>query len=295
MGKLYEICSTKNCYKHTPLTEFGKIYYGNNDLSKIICEECRNAWLTEVSTDIANAIDNINKSFKPHRVQSSIKPSRYNNMSIDITICSGKYMTKLLPILFKISISKTSFQSEEEVEPGVFKTHCGDFEINTLENNDFSFFGNLYTDDNSESLIPFIKSYLTQYVNSKFTQIPPETVQILMDAANIPNYNSGNCGCTSNGRLCNKCQIPCSTEYYIMNNEIYCLDCMYAYVIEMVVSHNISPEDIGIAIENPPCDSTVFNIYNTTQWKRATIDKYINYMHGIGIKVDITHCTMNCT
>jgi hypothetical protein len=143
--------------------------------------------------------------------------------------------------------------------------------------------------DTEDIISTHIAEYFRSFVNTFFIALPDFAVQALMDKYSHGAYSSM---CTSAigfpSPKCSKCSIDISSEKYIYNNNEYCLDCMYAIVVDLVVSQNLV-DLVGI---NPDQYSSSYAIIDTFAWKRSVIDKYINAMIKLGVNPNIKHCIM---
>ena len=284
MSTLYEICSQKNCIEHTPLTQFGKKYYRTCD-GTIFCEECLKIYKEDVVNTIVSAILNVKDHIDIptiHENLNRVMLSASNRIRTHFKYKMGNHF----PNSAVLTITSYSEQTTNEDNDKLNDYGCTIIDFGTMR-----FGTDLYTRDNKFSLTNLVTAYIDQYMDMNLTLIPDNEVQMLMDAAASGDFNSGDC----NGQLdatCVICGATCSSEYYIINNVIYCLDCMYEYVVKSAVMQNLS-EQVGIAVENPPCDSNVFNIYNTKDWKRTVIGKYILTMKSLGFDPGICHFTTN--
>lgn len=241
MSTLYEICSQKNCIEHTPLTQFGKKYYRTCD-GTIFCAECLKIYKEDVVNTIVNAILNVKDHIDIPTIQKNLNRvmlSASNRIRTHFKYKMGDHFPNSAVLII------TSYN---EQPPSEDNDKLNDYGCALIDFGTMRFGTDLYTRDNKFSLTNLVTAYIDQYMNMNLTLIPDNEVQMLMDAAASGDFNSGDC----NGQIdatCVICGATCGSEYYTINNVIYCLDCMYEYVVKSAVMQNLS-EQVGIAVES---------------------------------------------
>ena len=142
--------------------------------------------------------------------------------------------------------------------------------------------------DTEEKISEHIENYLRSFISAFFKEIPDIAVQNIMNKKSNGTYSS-NCDNSASASRCSKCGIIVSGEQYIYNNAIYCLDCMYEFVVQASVDNNI-PNLVGLA--NMINNTSSYAIVDSREWKRYVIEKYIDAMSSLGVDPKIRHYIM---
>lgn len=290
MGKLFEICDNKN-YEHKPLTEFGKKYYYLTDNSTIICEDCLLKWIDTSSEKLATELEYIVKNCNQSQINASqtINRNIVSALHTEVTVSelSNTTCKSLLSNRFTLNVGLYASEiPEQDEDTGEVYLSIASADITVLDDflyNGITFTIPLYTTDNAVTLKKYIYDELMILQKYITREIPPEKVQLLMDEKASPNYSSS---CCCDDCRCDNCFNKLSPIYYFYKNNKYCLNCMYGIVTKLVIGQTLS-DIIGLSNAKPPCDSSVYNIYDSDGWKRSVIDKYINYMKSIGLDPEI--------
>ena len=306
---LTEICDSS--YNHLPLYQFGKKYFKHRFKTKIICEECLSEYLEEVSNNLSNEIFSCLKNVDMLAMITTSDVYRTENFSFTFEKeLDDTYMQYILPIKFDMNISftydklktykdtdyleMTSADSIYTKSPLLTSIRIARANIKPIvcDSTYPSFYISLdiHKSDKIEVIKNQIFEYMYSFVKSFFTQIPDVEVIKLMNDKNPSacNYASASaCGPT-----CSKCNINVSSENYIYQNNMYCLDCMYGIVVQSAVDNNIST-DIGLGVDVN--NTSTYAVVNSAEYKRSVIDKYINVMKSLGANPNISHCMMVIT
>lgn len=286
MGKLIEICTSS--YDHAPLTEFGKKYYKVRNSTNILCEECVGAFLKFSSKELTEEILDSVRNTDMHYIENILFPSRHTSIIIETNVDIPCYMKKIIGDFYHLKIIYLPIPEDVEVSKnGIISLYkklatCELF-IETQKLTEF----NIYQEDVEVSLYNYIKEILITYLKNITRELSDTEVQEIMDSKS-GGFSSGNCTSSCDNHLCSICGIPCSNDYYIIHNKIYCLDHAYAYVVSNAVEANLS-DFLGLSNMKPPCDSSIYNIYDTPSWKRSVISKYINFYESINQDAGIIH------
>ncbi len=272
MNNLIEICNST--YDHAKLESFGKKYYLQRFGDKILCEECKDAFIDEASKELSFHMIEIVKSLNV-LAEDSISFTYDQKINCD-------YMLYILPIKFKIIIEMGSLHSnlyDETINNCIITItpNCPAVEYPT-----FKIVLNIPEDNYEEYISSHIKEYLISFINSFFVLLPDNAVQTLMNAKANGKYSSSG---SSDNKKCSNCYLTTDNEYYIYSNQIYCLDCMYGIVVKLCEKNNIT-DDVGLSIEKY---YTTYTIVDTPEWKRSVIDKYINKMKELGVSSGIIY------
>ena len=317
---LKEICNS--CFKHKSIdSSHIKKYFFIKDLNndrgeKIICEECLNTWLKETSDVLANTIlqfttpslksyylnecgDVSSKEISDTEFVAMIKSDTKNNyvQTISKYIDVNSYLEDLYPSSFSLTIDQY-YYGEFPIYGTIGDVGIEDYiysKVRVYSNEPLIFDFNLpilYQSQNCKDTysVIFNKVYtnLANLINKRLTEIPENIVLQLMNYN--AEYNSGDCGSISN-KKCKMCQIPLTYEYYFYNNNLYCLDCMYAIVVNLAFDNKLTDYlDLSNPLSNN--QSSIINLRNLPEWKRSVIDKYVNIMNSFGINTTICHFYM---
>ena len=293
MGNLVEICNSK--YSHTGMEFLNKKYYMHLNGTKILCDECISDYIMHVVEDLAECIINCKNQI------CALLGDEGDYYTITLPVSAPNYMEYLLPIKFKVSISFRYSKSYEDVystsissaTPNAVVKMTGVANISSDVCPDiappFNFSLDFAEESTAASLCDAIRPKVQAYLRIVYPELPDETVYLLMKQATQPKYSS-NCGCdsakASSSIYCVRCGVSTVFESYIYQNMQYCLDCMYALVVESAVNNNIS--DL-IGLSDVYGNTTNVAIVNSQEWKRTVISRYITEMTKLGKNPHIDH------
>lgn len=278
-NSLVEICNS--AYAHSPLESFGKKYYRQRFGNKLICEECKNAYITEVSNSLTESI-----------MGSLMHVILSEDDELSFTFeqkLNNDYMKYILPIKFEITINfKYNDPYMDEAELNNIKIAYATIipTCSLVPYPSFKIKLAIPAVNSEEYIKGHIAQYLDSFISSFFIQLSDYAVHALMNKASTKTYTS-DCSCSATGPKCTTCSSPITTEYYIYNNQLYCLNCMYEIVVNLASKNNVT-DDVGLSIDKY---YTNYTIVDTPEWKRSVIDKYINKMLSIGLSTGITRIT----
>lgn len=293
---LPEICDS--LFPHHPMRFVDKCYYKSlND--KILCGECIPPWIDLQSFMLAKALIRPILTIMKYALNGIIIPG--NRICIDGEVPVLDYMKPV----FSYDIITFYIESEKKADP---EDPLGKMEIKLticLDNyqNDMPLypFAQLQDAEHGELLDenePFIFEYLkntcanilTIWIESHFIFMCDHEVQAFIEAKENGYSSTASdephceCDCphgTSEETIgeCVNCGAGLESPYYIYQNAAYCLDCMYAIVVDASVRSNLS-DIVGLAQAEEMIPSTNRKYGSTDEFKMSVIDKYFNYMKG---------------
>ena len=308
MSKLVEICNSN--YNHTPLTQFGKKYYKSRYSDKIVCEECMDAWISDISTKLAREIYQYLRGYDmPSLCEDKKGDYRTESVSFEMTIDAQEYMKYLVDCKMSLDL----YLDWEFEKRDVDTSGCvADIAITNCKCNKMTAVRRARANiksircESSNVNVPKIRlslviehcdtefeigirigRYLRHYYFNAFDELSDMEVQVLMNNSDKPTYDSGSSDCTTSavGSKCFKCSTYCGENYYLYQNTMYCLNCMYGIVVELAADANIT-DFVGLSTDKV---SNTYMIRDTPEWKRAVIDKYIFTMNSFGVNPGIIH------
>lgn len=293
---LYEICEYKN--RHDPSKLATKKYYHNHKQNKISCEECRTGWITHYSRMLGNRIfDTLSK----------------------LLINQREYLVELsYPEVVDNEFTAQHIFTEDFVHPYTgntfitFKEHC-EYDIKDVSSSDGNILPNIYIsvyvfdivvystdwdykinlhidclDNNSldlDRIVIKLEHGLSVCFDINNKELSDVAIHSIMRMKGNYKYSSDDDYYNEfPWEKCNICKVT-TNSYYIYSNSIYCLDCMYAKVVDLAMKNHVQDE-VGLSTDYI---STVYPIRDTPEWKRSVIDKYCNIMKKSGFDPRIRH------
>ena len=296
-----EICDSK--FPHHPMREVDKNYFIRAD-GFILCDECYPPWINLQSTVIANSVYQSVLTLMRHTLDGILVPGNNSVLKFDVPLIEfmqslflDKIQTIDCEIIYQHACGTDPMQPTEGTEFW-FKIAIGTFFTMKQRIYPFAVLGDAGSADlitaNTMNVYNLIRNtaywMLLLYVESFYRKMSDEEVQAAIDARknSYESTASGDptcsCGCecpngTSTGEedVCCVCGKGLVSPYYIYQNAAYCIDDMYAIVVDASVRCNLS-EVVGLAQAEETIPNTNRRYDTTDEFKIAVIDRYFNYM-----------------
>lgn len=300
LTNLREICETK--FDHPtinyPLT---KDYYRNRFNKKIICEDCINEYAhivgQELSTDIMECLTTINfEGMIKDLTGAAFDRSDEFILKFEREV-DCKWIKHLLPTKFRIEVEHQAIKLAPDISED--STIIGFVKISPIANGNPSFDLTIEIrrydtkDKVSTTITNYVSGFVFAFLNfmsdieivkamEKVTEeTKPDGKKEDHPAIDTSSNYSSTCTCSSSTR-CNTCKCGVSQEYYIYRNNIYCIDCMYEIVADMIIEKNLD-------IYAPIIDEA---IVDPNSLRRSVIDAYVKKMNELWSTSGITHYVM---
>jgi len=285
---LYEICEYSN--RHDPSKLATKKYYHNYKQNKISCEECKNNWIRHYSKMLGNRIyDTLSKVLINQR--EYVKELSYPESADNEFTVKHIFTDDLVHPYTGDTFIKFNEHCEYEIKdvntdsdygPNIYLATCV-FKI-VIYSDDWDYKINMTIDcldANSLDLnriIIKIEHGLSVCFDVNNKELSDVTVRSIMRLKGNYKYTSDDDYYNEiPWEKCRVCKVP-TNAYYIYNNTIYCLDCMYGIVVDLAMKNHVQDE-VGLSTDYI---SNVYPIRTTSEWKRSVIDKYCNIMKDKG-------------
>lgn len=129
--------------------------------------------------------------------------------------------------------------------------------------------------------------FMSTCIGATFDPIPHDIIVALIEDAMHDKYYADNQIFPGmHARVCEKCGRKQNHDiFYNYRNVPYCIDCAYKIIAKLAVETNLA-EKVGLATGKDTY-SVEYLYRNTTAWKRAIIDRYINAMREAGANPEI--------
>ena len=295
MSVLPEICSSD--YKHAPMTALNKHYY--RVANKLLCDECILPFVYEQSRILAQAIYQHYQGVQQFKWELFRDPN--NTLEFEDRVSMVNFMASVLGTGFQIQTKIWTYSSPNPdpipTEPSIL----GQSNIKLLSTAVPGFTYNVqllcyaFPDETSQIryLEDSIAAALRAYIRSTMDVLTDEDVQMLISdeiskpysSSAIGDDSTSDCPCGCHGDesaqvqgTCCKCGKGLTKPFYIYQNNAYCLEDMYAIVVDQIVESHLA-EAVGITNDLDTLSAN-HRINNTPEWMISVISKYFNYMEG---------------
>lgn len=298
MNFLPEICSSD--YEHAPMVHLNKSYYSVGSTGHLLCDECLTSFVYHQSKLIAEAIYQQYQAAHQYKVDIFRDPN--NTMEYTSMVHTLDYMSRILGPNFVIHTKIWTYAAIEQFDRPNVPSILGSSKISlrkklgddlldftyTVQLTDYAFHDEAVK---IKYLTESIQGALRAFIRGTMDRLSEKTVECRMSAETQSKYSSyaqetgsaTECPCHSDDSkdaeaFCAHCGQALSRPYYIYRNNAYCIDDMYAIVVEQAVASNLS-EQIGLA-DDQDSKSSNYRIMETPEWKMIVIAKYFNVMAG---------------
>ena len=297
MEFLPELCSSD--YKHAPMHYLNKHYYTVGSTGKLLCDECLTSFIFKQSKLIADAIFQHYQSAEQYKIDLFRDPNNTMDYSGQVPVLD--FMRKVLGPVFQIQTKIWTYaavvQFDQPAPPSILgKSTITLPAIDPKDPLGFEYGLQLtyyaYESENEKLryLVDSICGALRAFIRGTMDLVTDDQMEALITATTQSKYSSsalgddstGDCGCSSvepevQG-VCAHCGKALTKPYFIYHNAAYCLDDMYAIVVQQSVATHLADE-VGLS-DAEDTKSTNYRIMNTPEWKMSVISKYFKVMEG---------------
>ena len=295
---LPEICDS--LFQHHEMVEVDKYYYLSND-KKVLCSECIGPWIERQSTIIAAHLMRPALTIIKHRLDGSLIPG--TELSFNDFFPTVDFMEPIIPngsIYYSLDANVTPSETEDPL--GKMETKLSiEINANFHITRQIDLMSQLIDGEHGD-LIEANKHHIFEYLKTvaalilriwlsgRFTVMCKHEVESFIEAHQnaYESTATDNCGCsfdcphgTSSEAVdeCTECGKGLVSPYYVYQNGLYCLDCMYRIVVDASVRCSLS-EIVGLAQADEIIPNTTRRYDTTDEFKISVIERYFNYMQG---------------